>query len=843
MSSCRRPAWVAILLLALVVTAVSAGPLVSVVLKSGQRFSGTLVAQRTDRVFLEIDNRQYSWSQDEIAVIEFVPGRANRRELSALSSVPSRFENGPAATLVLQDGQVITGRFGSIQSDGRVVAFYTDGRNRSDVNSSDIARLYLDAATARSLYASNAVVDTFPQAARPAVSSAAPAGPFNVDARQEWTRTGVVVRQGERISFESSGQVRWGSGQAQVAGPEGADIQTSERRNYPAPQWGVGALVGRVGNSQPFAIGSSSEPIVMPADGELYLGVNDSGRSDNSGSFSVRITRPGRYRSGGYGEDQVDFTSATPVRVDARQEWTPTNVTVRQGERLAFQTSGQVGWGRGANQVAGPEGAEVEAYLRQSYPVPSAGVGALVGRIDNGTPFLVGAGTGPIVMPANGQLYLGVNDSGRSDNSGSFLVRVARPSRYMSRPGGYAGDQVDFTSAPPVRVDARQEWTPTNMTVRQGEQLAFQPTGQIGWGRGAAQVTGPEGAYAEDSVRRNYPVPSAGVGALVGRIDDGAPFLVGAGTEPIVMPADGQLYLGVNDSSRGDNSGSFVVRIARPRGYVGRPGGVYGQDQGALTTATSVRVDARQEWTPANVTVRQGEQIAFQATGQIVWGRGANQVAGPEGAEVETFSRWAYPVPSAGVGALVARIEDGTPFLVGAGTEPIAMPADGQLYLGINDSSRSDNTGTFVVRIARSTRYYEAPGVGYGQDQIDFASATPVRVEARDAWTETEVTVRRGERIAFQTTGQIAWGRGATQVTGPEGAPVQVSGRRNYAVSSAGVGALVGRINDGQPFLVGASTEPIVMPADGRLYLGINDSGRGNNSGFFLVRVARVIRR
>jgi len=72
---------------------------------------------------------------------------------------------------------------------------------------------------------------------------------------------------------------------------------------------------------------------------------------------------------------------------------------------------------------------------------------------------------------------------------------------------------------------------------------------------------------------------------------------------------------------------------------------------------------------------------------------------------------------------------------------------------------------------------------------------------------------------------------------------VQASGRRNYAVSSAGVGALVARIDDGQPFLVGASTEPIVMPADGRLYLGINDSGRGNNSGFFLVRVARAGRR
>jgi hypothetical protein len=41
------------------VTSVSAGPPVGVV-RTGQRFSRTLVAQRTDRVWLEIDGRQYA---------------------------------------------------------------------------------------------------------------------------------------------------------------------------------------------------------------------------------------------------------------------------------------------------------------------------------------------------------------------------------------------------------------------------------------------------------------------------------------------------------------------------------------------------------------------------------------------------------------------------------------------------------------------------------------------------------------------------------------------------------------------------------------------------------------
>jgi hypothetical protein len=58
-----------------------------------------------------------------------------------------------------------------------------------------------------------------------------------------------------------------------------------------------GALIGRVGGvargrgasgGQVFQIGDQTS-VVMPADGTLYLGVNDSGLDDNRGNFSVRI--------------------------------------------------------------------------------------------------------------------------------------------------------------------------------------------------------------------------------------------------------------------------------------------------------------------------------------------------------------------------------------------------------------------------------------------------------------------------------------------------------------------------------------------------------------------------
>ena len=53
----------------------------------------------------------------------------------------------------------------------------------------------------------------------------------------------------------------------------------------------VGGLIGRVGNSAPFAIGANTQAIRMPANGTLMLGVNDNELGDNTGFFTVGITR------------------------------------------------------------------------------------------------------------------------------------------------------------------------------------------------------------------------------------------------------------------------------------------------------------------------------------------------------------------------------------------------------------------------------------------------------------------------------------------------------------------------------------------------------------------------
>src|SRR5450631_2706911 len=42
-----------------------------------------------------------------------------------------------------------------------------------------------------------------------------------VEAAHPWVESGLTVRKGERLSFEATGTIRWGSKPDQVAGPEG----------------------------------------------------------------------------------------------------------------------------------------------------------------------------------------------------------------------------------------------------------------------------------------------------------------------------------------------------------------------------------------------------------------------------------------------------------------------------------------------------------------------------------------------------------------------------------------------------------------------------------------------
>jgi hypothetical protein len=106
-----------------------------------------------------------------------------------------------------------------------------------------------------------------------------------------WTNTRINVVRGQRLRFEPTGEVRLSFDVADIAHPAGA---VSSRHNSRAPlsTTAVGALIGRVGNGQPFSIGDSTNVFEMPAAGRLYLGVNDDHVDDNSGNFVVKVWEP-----------------------------------------------------------------------------------------------------------------------------------------------------------------------------------------------------------------------------------------------------------------------------------------------------------------------------------------------------------------------------------------------------------------------------------------------------------------------------------------------------------------------------------------------------------------------
>jgi hypothetical protein len=117
------------------------------------------------------------------------------------------------------------------------------------------------------------------------------------------------------------------------------------------------------------------------------------------------------------------------------------------------------------------------------------------------------------------------------------------------------------------------------------------------------------------------------------------------------------------------------------------------------------------------------------------------------------------------------------------------------------------------------------------------AKSYNVEVAGTKEWVDTKIDVRGGAKLRFTAKGQVTYpadqsygGKLRTAGTfGPDGLSRGFADLvHQYAVSSAGHGALIGRIGSesyAQAFLVGASKE-YEVPVAGRLFLGINQSAK-----------------
>lgn len=108
-----------------------------------------------------------------------------------------------------------------------------------------------------------------------------------VNSQQRWTDTGITVRQGDVITFNTTGQIQMSDNAQDIAISAGS---TTRRMANDAPVRNVlaGALIGQIGGYPPFAIGDQKS-ITAPVSGRLYLGVNDDYLLDNRGEFTVAV--------------------------------------------------------------------------------------------------------------------------------------------------------------------------------------------------------------------------------------------------------------------------------------------------------------------------------------------------------------------------------------------------------------------------------------------------------------------------------------------------------------------------------------------------------------------------
>ena len=285
---------------------------------------------------------------------------------------------------------------------------------------------------------------------------------------------------------------------------------------------------------------------------------------------------------------------------------------------------------------------------------------------------------------------------------------------------GRSLDELKFETRT-VDVPLGPDWIDSGIDLRRNEKVQITASGTILAGR--SRIT-PDGLRTNDP---SSPLPSAAEGKLIGAIgnDANAPMLELGASKEFVADRDGRLFLTANRSSYTDARGSFSVQVKRERSqtaaaddnYTDNPFATSGQTnrrrtrqstgQSASTSTPAevvIDVPGTSRGTDTNIDVRAGDQITFTTTGTVIAGRRTGEV-GPEGGKVGGFGSivGTRPLPNSGPGALIGYIrqsdgQSSQAFLVGTQLT-LKVPADGRLFLAINDDNYSDNSGGFKVKI------------------------------------------------------------------------------------------------------------------------------------------------
>jgi hypothetical protein len=112
-----------------------------------------------------------------------------------------------------------------------------------------------------------------------------------------------------------------------------------------------------------------------------------------------------------------------------------------------------------------------------------------------------------------------------------------------------------------------------------------------------------------------------------------------------------------------------------------------------------------------------------------------------------------------------------------------------------------------------------------------------INIAANACWVNTGLKVTAGQTIVITASGTAnTWGGKDISNGGPDGQPTNMCGAVECPRIGANYGALIGRIGEGETFLVGSYLE-FTASAEGDLYLTINDWECIDNLGSFNVTV------
>ena len=142
-------------------------------------------------------------------------------------------------------------------------------------------------------------------------------------------------------------------------------------------------------------------------------------------------------------------SNSLDVTVSGSSQWVDTGMDVNAGDKLHITAKGTVSMGNNTGITADGAARGWVDTLR-ALMVPSAGRGALVGRIGNSnaaTPFFVGS-NGTVNAPIAGRLYLAINTDSMETPDGQYQVHIDRTPTTAATASGAAASQSNYNFKP-----------------------------------------------------------------------------------------------------------------------------------------------------------------------------------------------------------------------------------------------------------------------------------------------------------------------------------------------------------------------------------------------------------